>query len=131
MFKKLSNIGDCGIVCDFGDEVSQKINTEVIKLFHHVRQQTSERNLEGILNCTPSYNKLIINFDLKKINATKILDFLKSINFSELNLSQNKKEWTIPICYDFAMDLENMSKVLKIDKDEIWLLYTSPSPRDS
>jgi len=66
MFKKLSNIGDCGIVCDFGDEVSQKINTEVIKLFHHIRQQTSERNLEGILNCTPSYNKLIINFDLKK-----------------------------------------------------------------
>ena len=119
MLKKLSNIGDCGIVCDFGDEVSQKINTEVIKLFHYVRRQTSDRNLEGILNCTPSYNKLIINFDLKKINATKILDFLKSINFSELNLSQNKKEWTIPICYDFAMDLGNMSKVLKIDKDEI------------
>jgi len=119
MFKKLSNIGDCGIVCDFGDEVSQKINTEVIKLFHYVRQQTSERNLEGILNCTPSYNKLIINFDLKKINAAKILDFLKSIDFSELDLSQNKKKWTIPICYDFAMDLENMSKTLTIDKDEI------------
>ena len=97
MFKKLSNIGDCGIVCDFGDEVSQKINTEVIKLFHYVRRQTSDRNLEGILNCTPSYNKLIINFDLKKINATKILNFLKSIDFSELGLSQNKKEWTIPI----------------------------------
>ena len=119
MFKKLSNIGDSGIVCDFGDEVSQKINTEVIKLFHHVRRQTSDRNLEGILNCTPSYNKLIINFDLKKISATKILNFLKSIDFSELDFSQNNKEWTIPICYDFAMDLENMSKVLKIDKDEI------------
>ena len=66
MFKKLSNIGDCGIVCDFGDEVSQEINTGVIKLFHYVRQQTFNRNLEGILNCTPSYNKLIINFDLKK-----------------------------------------------------------------
>jgi len=88
MFKKLSNIGDCGIVCDFGDEVSQKINTEVIKLFHYVRRQTSDRNLEGILNCTPSYNKLIINFDLKKINAIKILNFLKSIDFTKLNLSQ-------------------------------------------
>ena len=119
MFKKLSNIGDCGIVCDFGDEVSQKINTDVIKLFHYARQQTSDGNLEGILNCTPSYNKLIINFDLKKINATKILDFLKSINFSKIDLSQNKEEWTIPICYDFAMDLENISKTLKIDIDEI------------
>ena len=119
MLKKLTNIGDCGIVCDFGDEVSQKINTDVIKLFHYVRQQTFNSNLEGILNCTPSYNKLIINFDLRKINAIKILDFLKSIDFSKLNLSQDKKEWTIPICYDFAMDLENMSRVLKIDKDEI------------
>ena len=119
MFKKLSNIGDCGVACDFGNEVNQKINTEVIKLFYYVRQQTLKQNLEGILNCTPSYNKLIINFDLKKTNATKILNFLKSIDFTKLNLSQDKKEWTIPICYDFAMDFENMSKVLKIDKDEI------------
>ncbi len=119
MFKKLSNIGDCGIVCDFGDEVNKKINTEVIKLFHYVRKQTSDGNLAGILNCTPSYNKLIINFDLKKINAKKITDFLKLVDFSKLNLTQNKKEWIIPICYDFAMDLKNMSKVLKIDKDEI------------
>ena len=39
MLKKISNIGDCGIVCDFGDEVNQKINEGVIKLFHYVRQQ--------------------------------------------------------------------------------------------
>ena len=42
MIKKLSNIGDCGIVCDFGEEVNQKINAGVIKLFHHVRQQVSK-----------------------------------------------------------------------------------------
>ena len=90
MFKKLSNIGDCGIVCDFGNEVNQKVNADVIKLFHFIRKQTSEGNLKGILNCAPSYNKLIINFDLKKINSLKIMDFLKSVDFSQLNLSRNK-----------------------------------------
>ena len=119
MIKKLSNIGDCGIVCDFGEEVNQKINAGVIKLFHHVRQQVSKGDLEGILNYTPSYNKLIINFDLEKIKSSQIIDFLKSVDFSKLNFSQNKKEWVIPICYDFEMDLENMSKVLKIDRDKI------------
>ena len=109
MFKKLSNIGDCGIVCDFGDEVNRIINSEVIKLFHHIKKQISNGSLTGILNCTPSYNKLIINFDLNKTNTSKIFDFLKSVNFSKLNLSEDKKEWTIPICYDFGMDLENMS----------------------
>ena len=119
MIKKLNNIGDCGIVCDFGDEVNREINTSVIKLFHHIKNEVSNGNLNGILNYTPSYNKLIINFDLEKINSSKIIDFLKSVNFSKINLSQNNKKWTIPICYDYEMDLNNMSKTLKIDKDEI------------
>jgi len=119
MFKKLNNIGDCGIVCDFGDEVNRSINTSVIKLFHHIKKEVSEGNLDGVLNYTPSYNKLIINFDLGKINSSKIKDFLKSVDFSKLNTSQNSKTWTIPICYDFEMDLGNMSKTLKMDKNEI------------
>ena len=119
MFKKLNNIGDSGVVCYFGDEVNRSINTSVIKLFHHIKNEVSKGNLEGVLNYTPSYNKLIINFDLEKINSSKIKDFLKSVNFSKLNISQNSKKWTIPICYDFEMDLTNMSKTLKMDKDEI------------
>jgi len=119
MFKKLNNIGDSGVVCDFGDEVNRSINTSVIKLFHHIKNEVSKGNLEGVLNYTPSYNKLIINFDLEKINSSKIKDFLKSVNFSKLNISQNSKKWTIPICYDFEMDLLNMSKTLKIEKNEI------------
>ena len=119
MFKKLNNIGDCGIVCDFGDEVNRTINISVIKLFHHIKKEVSKGNLDGILNYTPSYNKLIINFDLGKINSSKIMDFLKSVDFSKLNISQNSKKWTIPVCYDFEIDLANMSKTLKIDKDKI------------
>ncbi len=119
MFKKLNNIGDCGIVCDFGNEVNREINTSVIKLFYHVKKEVFQGNLKGILNYTPSYNKLIINFDLGKTNSSKIIDFLQSVDFSKLNFSQNSKKWTIPICYDFEMDLENISKNLKIDEDEI------------
>ena len=119
MFKKLNNIGDCGVACDFGDEVNRSINTSVIKLFHHIKKEVSKGNLEGVLNYTPSYNKLIINFDLEKINSSRIIDFLKSVDFSRINISQNSKKRTIPVCYDFEMDLTNMSKTLKIEKDEI------------
>jgi len=119
MFKKLNNIGDSGVVCDFGDEVNRSINTSVIKLFHHIKNEVSKGSLDGVLNYTPSYNKLIINFDLEKINLSKVEDFLKSVNFSKLNISQNSKKWIIPICYDFEMDLTNISKALKIEKNEI------------
>jgi len=119
MIKKLSNIGDCGIVCDFGDEVNRDINTCVIKLFNYIQKEVSAGNLNGILNYTPSYNKLIINFDLEKINSSKILSFIKSVDFSKLNLNQKNKNFLIPICYDFEMDLENISQILKMDREEI------------
>ena len=119
MFKKLNNIGDSAIVCDFGDEVNQSINTSVIELFHHIKKEVSNGNLEGVLNYTPSYNKLIISFDLETITSIEITDFLKLVDFNKLNFSKNSKNWIIPICYDFEMDLDNMSKTLKMDKDEI------------
>jgi len=119
MLKKINNIGDSGIVCDFGKNVNQSINNEVIRLFYYIKKQANLGNLKGILNCIPSYNKLIINFDLKITNTKRVCDFINSADFSNLNINQDKKEWSIPICYDLEMDLLNMSKELKIDKDEI------------
>ena len=84
MFKKLNNIGDSGIICDFGEEVNRKVNTSVIKLFDHVKKEVLKGNLSGILNYTPSYNKLIINFDLEKINSSKIIDFFKICGFFQI-----------------------------------------------
>ena len=119
MFKKLNNIGDSAVVCDFGDEVNQTVNNGVITLFHFIKKQSALGKIEGILNCTPSYNKLIISFDLQITNLNKVFDFINSVDFTNLNLDKDKKEWTIPICYEFGMDLINMSKELKLDKEEI------------
>ena len=123
MLKKLNNIGDSAIVCDFGDEVNESVNNEVIKLFHYINKHTASGKIKGILNCTPSYNKLIISFDLQKINSKKIIQIVKSSKFNDLNFLQDKKEWSIPICYDFGIDLINMSKELKLDKEEIINIY--------
>ena len=79
MFKKLNNIGDSAIVCDFGDEVNHKVNEDVVKLFNFVKKQTALGNIQGILNCTPSYNKLIISFDLQVTNLNEVSDFINSI----------------------------------------------------
>ena len=54
MIKNISNLGDAALYCDFGTEVNKEINSNVIKLFKTIR----EKNIEGINNLTPSYNKL-------------------------------------------------------------------------
>ncbi len=119
MLKKLNNIGDSAIVCDFGDEVNLSINKEVLQLFNFVKKQSKLEKVKGIVNCTPSYNKLIISFDLKKTNSKIVTNFINSAQLIDLNSNQKKKEWKIPICYDFEMDLTNMSKKLKLEKEEI------------
>ena len=56
MIKNILNLGDAALYCDFGSDVNQEINSNVIKYFYHIKKL----NLKGITNLTPSYNKLII-----------------------------------------------------------------------
>ena len=121
MLKKISNIGDCGITCDFGDEVNKTTNKEVIKLFNFVRDSVKTGKIKGILNYTPSYNKLIINFELGQIKSQQIIEFIKSSDYSKINLKENKNIIEVPICYDeeFALDLKRLEEKTKLNFNEI------------
>jgi len=68
MIKNISNLGDAAVYCDFGSEVNKTINSKVIKYFKTIKKN----NIEGINNLTPSYNKLIISFDLNKTSFNAI-----------------------------------------------------------
>ena len=124
MIKNIFNIGDSAIYCDFGKEVDEKINLKVISYFNYLKKLVRENKIEGITNLTPSYNKLIISFDLSITNfkkIAKILENLKVIN----NNKQDSKKIKIPMCCDkeFALDLISLSKKLKIPPNEIIDLY--------
>ena len=81
MIKNISNLGDAALYCDFGIEVNKKINSEVIKYFKAIK----EKNIIGINNLTPSYNKLIISYDLQLTNLDKIFQvIIKSAIFEFL-----------------------------------------------
>ena len=75
MIKNISNLGDAALYCDFGNEVNKQINSEVIKYFNTIK----EKNIKGVNNLTPSYNKLIISYDLKVTNFKEIKKKLKNL----------------------------------------------------
>ena len=121
MLKKIKNIGDCGISCDFGDEVSKETNKEVIKLFNFIKESVNSKKIKGILNYTPSYNKLIINFELGEINSQQIIDFIKRSDYSKTSLSKKNKLIKIPICYDeeFALDIKRLEEKTRLNFKKI------------
>ena len=120
MIKNISNLGDAAIYCDFGNEVNEKINSDVISYFNHLKKLAKENKIEGITNLTPSYNKLIISFDLSITNFKKITKIFETLKVTNNNQKDSKKI-KIPLCYDeeYALDLISLSKKLKISTNEI------------
>ena len=120
MIKNISNLGDAAIYCDFGNEVNEKINLNVISYFNHLKKLAKENKIEGITNLTPSYNKLIISFDLSITNFKKITKIFETLKVTNNNKEDSKKI-KIPLCYDeeYALDLVSLSKKLKIPTNEI------------
>ena len=116
MIKNISNLGDAALYCDFGEGVNKKINSLVIKYY----QALKNKEIEEINNLTPSYNKLIISFDLKKTNFKKIKKIVESIIVDEKqNLSSKKIE--VPVCCDdrFSLDIKRLEERLNLDKEKI------------
>ena len=117
MIKNISNLGDAALYCDFGTEVNKEINFEVIKYFENLKNQ----NIEGIKNLTPSYNKLIISFDLNKTNFKSVKKVVENLDLDK-SINSNPKKIEIPVCNDqnFSLDIKRLEEKLKLSRDKIF-----------
>ena len=117
MIKNILNLGDAALYCDFGSEVNKEINSKVIRYFKSIQKE----NIDGINNLTPSYNKLIISFDLRKKNFQTIKKLIENLNITnddELETNRIK----IPVCCDenFSLDIKRLEEKLQITRDKIY-----------
>ena len=116
MIKNISNLGDAAVYCDFGEEVNKEINSNVIKYFYNIKN----KNIKGINNLTPSYNKLIISFDLRKTNFIEIKKKIEKLDINQ-ELKIDNKSLKIPVCChsSFGLDFERLEKKLKLKREKI------------
>ena len=116
MIKNISNLGDTALYCDFGSKVNKEINSKVIQYFKNIK----EKKIEGITNITPSYNKLIISFDMRIVNFISLKKTIENLNLKEF-INKKGDLIKIPICCEeeFSLDLKRLEKKLKISEDKI------------
>ena len=89
MIKNILNLGDAALYCDFGKDVNEEINSYVISYFNHLKKLVDDKSIEGITNLSPSYNKLIVSFDLSITNFQEIknkIETIKILNNKKKNL---------------------------------------------
>jgi KipI family sensor histidine kinase inhibitor len=116
MIKNISNLGDAAAYCDFGCEINKNINSEVIKYFRSIKS----KDIKGITNLTPSYNKLIVSYDLRITNFKKIKDKIENLKIDEIHNTTIRK-LEIPVCCDasYSLDMERLEKKLNLNKKKI------------
>ena len=116
MIKNISNLGDAAVYCDFGAEVNKSVNSEVIKYFKALKKE----NVESINNLTPSYNKLIVSYDLRKTNFKEVKKLIENLNVNETQ-DNNSTKIEIPVCCDdqFSLDIKRLEEKLNISRDKI------------
>ena len=120
MIKNITNLGDAALYCDFGNEVSKKINKNVINYFKNLQKF----KIKGVTNIAPSYNKLIITFDLSEIKFENLKE--KIFNIKLENFSHEKSEKIkIPVCCDeeFNLDLNRLCEKLNISIENILKIF--------
>ena len=122
MIKNISNLGDAALYCDFGTEVNKEINRNVINYFNNLK----DSNFLGITNITPSYNKLVISFDLKLTSYAKLKKQVENLELKKKNNSKNNLI-KIPVCCaeEFALDIKRLQKLLKINEAKIYETFFS------
>ena len=117
MIKNILNLGDAALYCDFGKEVNKETNTQVIRYFKSIQKE----NIASINNLSPSYNKLIISFDLKKTNFKDLKKIIENLNITNEDDLENKKI-EVPVCCDenFALDIVRLEKKLNLKREKIY-----------
>jgi KipI family sensor histidine kinase inhibitor len=120
MIKNISNLGDAAVYCDFGSEVNETINSNVINYFNHLTGLVKKEKIKGINNLTPSYNKLIVSFDLTIITYSKLKKIIENLNI-EKQIRKNNKKIKIPVCCyeEFGLDIKKLSNKFNLSKNEI------------
>ena len=120
MIKNILNLGDAAVYCDFGKDVSQEINTNVINYFKNIK----DKKIDGITNITPSYNKLIVSFDLEITSYSKVKKIIENLEL-EKKFEKENKLIEIPVCCekDFKLDHDRLERKLSITYDKILEIF--------
>ena len=121
MFITYQQTSEQSYLLDYGEDINFNTNKKVIFHFKYLLK----KNYKYILNVVPSFNKLLIVFDIEfKKDIEILIKKLKSIkDYDEIDSIQH----LISICYDeeYALDYKNVENAFSMDFDEFINFHSS------
>jgi len=119
MFNTYYQTSEQSYLLDYGNFINIETNKKVISHFNFLQKQS----FKFIKNITPSYNKLLIQFDPNFKKETKKI--IKELNNYSIITTFKNIIHKVEICYDdeFALDKNNIEKILNVSFDNFINLH--------
>lgn len=122
---KIILAGESSLLIYFGNKIDPSLPRNIANFANQLKKQFSE----SVINLTPSYTSLLVNYDLNKTNyqqfKTQVSELLEQFSFEQAE--QISKVIHIPVYYGFevALDLEKLLAEKELTIDEFIHIHTS------
>lgn len=126
MYKKTKYLiaGDKAVVIEFGDTISEDVNSKVRAMMIAI----ATRKIRGIIEMVPTYRSLMVHYNPLEIGYQNLIEELKGIE-GELDHIDIPlpKVLEIPTVYggEYGPDIENVAKHNNLTADEVIQIHTS------
>lgn len=123
---KILVAGEQGMVIDFGDEITVKIN----RLVQQLVEVLNSWEMKGIIEVVPTYRSIIVYFDPLQITRDEltlgIRQFLTQLGNGEIQ-AITRRVIHVPVCYGgvFGPDIDYVVRRTKLSIEEVINIHTS------
>jgi inhibitor of KinA len=124
VFPKIKRMGEGAILVEFEPGITPETLAKVLKLKKFLQKKLAKQKVE-VIN---TYNSLLINYIANIESAySEVYDLLGEFLGANIDEIIESKLFHIPVCYDdvFGLDLEEISRVKKLPKEEMIRLHSS------
>lgn len=109
---KITAINEESLLIKFSDEISEKTHFKVKSCYDYLMKQ------DVILSVVPSYNSVLVIYDLLTTDYYTIKEMIESLDIS-VDVSSDKTIVKIPVCYDMGPDLKRVAEHTRLSEQEV------------
>lgn len=81
----------------FGEDISPEVNKKIV----NTRKYLDNQKIDGIIETIISYTRLVIYFDVLKVDAKELLETITQIDFEKMaDEVYDYRVVEIPVCYE-------------------------------
>ncbi len=116
------NCGDTAFSVEFGNEISPRINGQVMALHAAIGQAKAAGGLAGLVETVPTMRSLMVSYDPLATSRAELQPEIDALIAQGLPTNRTSRRVSVPCCYDdpeFAPDLAEVAERTKKTTEQV------------